>query len=234
MRRLVDDEPYRRTIARAGQSFVSENLNAKVVGARYAARLNQLRKSAFATAGSDRVRERASATEAGDAMAGSIDQPAPGALVPRSETVEISGWFASQAGIASLEVFCDGTPVGPAHHGVLRSDVGNAYRHLADSARAGFFGILDTQRLAAGPHRLRVVAHSRSGRESELSRDFSLGELTAYQTWLESNVPRTADKDAPAARTARVAAAPLITLVLRPGRSEERAGAAATLRSASD
>ena len=231
MRRLVDDEPYRRSIARAGQSFVADNLNAKVVGARYAARLDQLGKSGFANARSDRVRERPSATDASDALVGSIDQPAPGALVPRSATIDVSGWIASREGIASLEVSCDGAPVGQAHHGVLRPDVGNAYPYFADSAHAGFFCAIDAQRLAAGPHRLRVVARSRSGGEGELFRDFSLGAVTTYETWLEANAPGTADRDALAARAA---GAPPITLIVQSGQPEDRAGIAATLRSVAD
>ena len=231
MRRLVNDDPYRRTIARAGQTFVAENLNAKVVGARYAARLEQLSKSNFTSTRPDRAGERPSAAD--DTLEGSIDQPAAGVLVERAETIEVSGWFASRAGIASLAVFCDGAPVGRTHHGALRSDVGNARSHLADAAHAGFSSILETQHLAAGPHRLRVVARSRSGRESELLRDFRLGGATVYETWLEANMPPCADKAALAVRVAALAAAPLITLVLRAGRPD-RAGIAATLRSIAD
>ena len=234
MRRLVDDEPYRRDIARAGQSFVSENLNEQVVGARYAARLDQLRKISFSSARADRVHERRSAEEANDAMAGSIDQPGPDTVIPRSSAVEVSGWFASQAGIESLEVFCDAKLVGQAHHGTLRADVGSAYPYFKDAAHAAFFCIVDSERLAAGPHQLRVVARSRSGRESELTRQFRLGGLTAYAQWLKNNAPATADRDALAARATRGAASPLITLLLVSQQSPDRAGIAATLRSISD
>jgi len=228
MRRLVEDEPYRTAIARAGKSFVSDNLNERAVGARYAMRLEQLKQNRFRTTRSDRVHARQSMDDAGDVMVGSIDLPAPDAIVPQCGAIEVSGWFASRNGIESVEVFCDGKPVGRAHHGILRPDVGNAYPYLQDAAHAGFSHIVDSEALAGGPHRLRVVANARDGREGEVSRDFSLSALTAYALWLKNNTSTTADKEALAAR---VAGAPLITLVLVCGREADRAAIAATLRS---
>jgi glycosyltransferase involved in cell wall biosynthesis len=47
MRRLVDDDPYREGIARSGRSFVLDNFNEKTIGARYAARLDELKRNRF-------------------------------------------------------------------------------------------------------------------------------------------------------------------------------------------
>ena len=234
MRRLVDDEPYRRDIARAGQSFVAENLNEKVVGARYAKRLDQLRTAGFRSARADQGHERRSAEAANDAIAGSIDLPALGTVIPRATAVEVSGWFASRAGIESLEVFCDAKLVGQAHRGDLRTDVGRAYPELKDAAHAGFVCIVDSERLAVGLHQLRVVARSRSGRERELTRRFSLDGVTAYERWLKSHAIAPADEGALAARAAHAAASPLITLLLALEQPPDQAGIAATLRSISD
>jgi GT2 family glycosyltransferase len=167
-------------------------------------------------------------------MAGAIDQPGPGTVISRSAAVEVSGWIASQAGIESLEVFCDAKLVGQADHGTLRADVGSAYPYFKDAAHAGFFCIVDSERLAAGPHQLRVVARSRSGREGELTRQFQLGGLTSYAQWLKNNAPTTADKDALAARAAGGVDSPLITLLLVSEQLPDQAGIAATLRSISD
>src|SRR5262249_42669045 len=92
----------------------------------------------------------------------------------------------------------------------------------------------DLQALAAGPHRLRVVAHARDGRKGELTRDFSLSVFTAYTLWLKNNAPAAADKEALAARAGRVAGSPLVTLVVVSGRSVDRDAVAATLRSISN
>jgi glycosyltransferase involved in cell wall biosynthesis len=52
MRRLVDDQPWRDGIAAAGQRLIREEYNPKVIGARYKARLDEIRRTSFAVAGS--------------------------------------------------------------------------------------------------------------------------------------------------------------------------------------
>jgi glycosyltransferase involved in cell wall biosynthesis len=47
MRRLLNDDPYREHIARSGQRFVLDNFNEKTIGARYAARLDELKRNRF-------------------------------------------------------------------------------------------------------------------------------------------------------------------------------------------
>jgi GT2 family glycosyltransferase/glycosyltransferase involved in cell wall biosynthesis len=216
MRRLVDDDRYREEIARAGQCFVRDNFNAKTIGERYAARLGELKSKHFTPARAYPVEAGTPSTvEVDDEVIGRIDRPAPTSSVPiHSGEIEVAGWFASKAGIDVIEVYCDGTLVGPAHHGLLRADVGNDFPHLQDAARSGFFRLLDGPPMAAGTHTLRVVARSRSGLSGESTADFTLTEATAYAQWLKNNALTRADRKTLAAEAARLEDAPFITLML--------------------
>ena len=220
MARLVADDGYREEIARAGQRFVRENLNAKAIGARYAARLDALKRTRFVSARSPaRDAEAPLVAEADDEVVGCIDRPAAVAAPAHAGSIEVAGWFASKAGIERIDVYCDGNLLGEAQHGLFRPDIGGAFPQLRDGARSGFVYLLDCAPTAAGGHSLRIVARSRSGRSGELTRNLTVSPATDYDRWLKNNALTQAGRKELAAETARLKAGPLVTLVLAPAQS---------------
>ena len=80
MRRLAYDDSYRENIARSGQRFVSENFNEAKIGARYAARLEDLKSKIIRSAPAQQSQRAAIAPLASnvdDEIAGYIDLPVP-------------------------------------------------------------------------------------------------------------------------------------------------------------
>ena len=223
MRRLVNDDSYRESIARSGQRFVIDNFNEATIGARYAARLAELRRTVFRSTPTQ-SRQRTSIALASDIIAplgsddqivGCIDHPAPeGSKSFPVGSIEITGWAASKSGIKSIEISCDETPCGIAFHGVLRPDLGIAFPDFKDSGRAGYFWILDATRLVAGRHVVRVVARSTSGRSKEWTRNFSLSSTTSYQQWLTNNRLDSKRRKQLVARANALKTGPAITILI--------------------
>jgi GT2 family glycosyltransferase/glycosyltransferase involved in cell wall biosynthesis len=191
MRRLVTDVAYRENIARSGQRFVIDNFNEAAVGARYAARLAELRSSISRVAPGQALQATVAALVASDVedeIVGFIDHPAldQSKAFPRG-TIEIAGWAASKLGIERVQIYCDENLLGTAFYGVLRPDIAIAFPDCKDPGRSGFFWLLDATRLAAGRHVVRVVARSFSGQSKEWTRDFNVDSTTSYQRWLANN-----------------------------------------------
>jgi GT2 family glycosyltransferase len=232
----VEDDSYRDAMARAGQRFVRAHLSEKTIGARYAARLKAIKTNDFGRARSYRVEAKTSpAAQADDEIIGCLDRPPPEGVIPaRSGGIEVSGWFASRSGIEAIDIQCDGGPAGRAYHGLLREDSGAAFPHLPDAARSGFFLLLDAERLAAGLHRLRVIARARNGASHEITRDFTVAETSAYQQWLATNALDAAEWERLAERAAELEARPLITLMLEAGSPADRAAISRSLASVAD
>jgi glycosyltransferase involved in cell wall biosynthesis len=193
MRRLATDDAYRENIARSGQRFIIDNFNEAAIGARYAARLAELRSRISRAVSAQSLQETVIAplgSNVEDEIAGFIDQPALDRLESLHRgSIEITGWAASKLGIERVETHCDGTSLGTAFYGVLRPDVGIAFPHLKDAGRSGFFWMLDATRLATGRHVIRVVVWSHSGQSTEWTRDFELDSTTPYESWLAKNAP---------------------------------------------
>jgi GT2 family glycosyltransferase/glycosyltransferase involved in cell wall biosynthesis len=223
MRRLVNDDSYRDSIARSGQRFVIDNFNEATIGARYAARLAELRRTVFRSTPTQ-SRQRTSIALALDIIAplgsddeiiGFIDHPAPdGSKSLPVGSIDITGWAASKVGIKSIEIFCDGISCGIAFQGVLRPDIGVAFPDFKDSGRAGYFWILDATPLAAGRHVVRVVARSNSGRSKEWTRNFGLSSTTSYQQWLTNNTLDPKRRKRLIARTNALKIRPAITILM--------------------
>jgi GT2 family glycosyltransferase/glycosyltransferase involved in cell wall biosynthesis/septal ring factor EnvC (AmiA/AmiB activator) len=236
MRRLVNDDQYRAEIARAGQCFVRDHLNAKVIGARYAARLDETKRARFASAGPfPDGAETPLLAEADDEVVGAIDRPGGDSPPIHAGALEVAGWFASTAGIASIDVYCDGDLVGQAQHGLFRPDIGDAFSRLKDAARSGFVRLLDCAPAATGRHTLRIVARSRSGRSGELTRVFTVTGATEYEQWLKNNALTDAGRKDLTAEAARLTGGPLVTLLLARAQSPvDRDGLSRSLASFAD
>jgi hypothetical protein len=91
-----------------------------------------------------------------------IDSPG---LDPRVSAVfPIHGWALEPDGVAEIEVVIDGASFGVVRCDQERHDVAKAYPGFPDGARCGFRFDLDTARLSAGDHELRLRVHTRGGR----------------------------------------------------------------------
>src|SRR5579864_361616 len=73
------------------------------------------------------------------------------------------GWALSMRGVSTVSFHCDGRFLGEAARGISRPDVAVLAAHLKQSARCGFFYLLDSRALSAGLHELTIKAESYDG-----------------------------------------------------------------------
>ncbi len=85
-----------------------------------------------------------------------IGRTAPQAVAGR---LTIAGWAVGRTGIAEIAVLVDDRPVGAAHHGIVRRDIGAAYTDWPESLRSGFAFHCPLHALPDGDHTvtLRIV-----------------------------------------------------------------------------
>jgi GT2 family glycosyltransferase/glycosyltransferase involved in cell wall biosynthesis len=209
MRRLADEELYRRKIALAGQTFVLENFNEKSIGARYAKRLEEIRTSRMAA-----PTAKESQRDSEKVFLGNIDPSTADHCLEASDTIPIEGWTASPGGIDTVKIYVDSTFVADAHYGVLRHDIHGAFPLLPNSGRSGFCYLLNTAGLADGNHSFSVVARCRSGISRTWTQRFYKRESSKYQEWLQKSDELYMSKIAPGIRRSDGS---FLTLVLRLG-----------------
>ena len=90
-----------------------------------------------------------------------IERPTSGSTV--SGTVTVKGWAIDNTArigtaIASVQVQVDGSTVGTATYGIMRSDVCTVYPGRPGCPNVGFTYALDTTKLSVGSHTLTVCA----------------------------------------------------------------------------
>ncbi len=93
------------------------------------------------------------------------DGPAGAAAPP---PLQISGWAYSRAGIDSVLIIVDGTPV-RSGYGDSRPDVVEALRE-PEALRCGFSAVLDDAACGPGPHEISVVAVDGGGHATGVTR----------------------------------------------------------------
>jgi|GEM_PF-488852 len=185
MLRLAEDADFRDTIAKAGQRYILDNFNLEVTGARYAARLAELKDLA-------KLKKKAKATplpvpvNGGGGIIGNIDSPTAAEAGAISDILSIQGWAISPAGIDRLELFIDDEPVGEPHYGILRPDVHTAHPEVVNSGRSGFFFQTDVTSLPKGAHVARLVIHARDGQTHEWRNEFTYVGSVRYDHWMKT------------------------------------------------
>jgi hypothetical protein len=93
---------------------------------------------------------------------GNVDLPNDGDTISGSESLEGWGWALS--GMASVDVFVDGSRAGPASIGLPRPDIPNAFPGAPGDT--GFQYSLDTTKLSNGSHSIVVKATDKIGHVS--------------------------------------------------------------------
>ncbi len=99
-----------------------------------------------------------------------IDSPkvAEGAATePLRRMLAIEGWAVARNGLAAVELFLDGAPVGVASRGVRRLDIGAAYPDWPESLMSGFAAMLPRKLFSRDKHVVRVVARDNRGQVQE-------------------------------------------------------------------
>ena len=110
---------------------------------------------------------------------GAVDAPIDELI--NGTTLRTAGWALHPAGIAGVEIRFDGRPHA-ARYGVTRDDVGKVKPGYPDSSASGFEFEGDFGSVTPARHVLEIVAYSRTGSETVLSRK-SLVPPEAMNLW---------------------------------------------------
>ena len=89
-----------------------------------------------------------------------------GAVIePITGRLTIEGWVLARSGVAGVKVFLDDKPLGDAHYGAPRQDVGVAFPDWINSLRSGYAFHCPPRSLRDGEHSVCVQVTSRNGAE---------------------------------------------------------------------
>jgi rhamnosyltransferase len=86
----------------------------------------------------------------------------------------VSGWAAPKRKISSIEILIDGGHVGNAFYGFARPDVIRSHPDFGQDVNVGFAFRLDTNKLSAGMHSLKVIVNSSDGKTAIQEGDFEV------------------------------------------------------------
>ncbi len=96
---------------------------------------------------------------------GYLDNPASGSSLKGTQIVK--GWFLDVNGVANIDVMVDGTVVGQAVYGDMRTDVLKAYPQY-NNGTAGFHYALDTTKFPDGKHTISIRVKGNNNRVTTL------------------------------------------------------------------
>ena len=153
-----------------------------------------------------------------------IDSPqiADGALVePVRRMLSIAGWAIARHGVAAVEAFLDGAPVGAASRGARRLDIGAAFPDWPEALTSGFALLLPRKMFAKERHTLRIVARDARGevKEIELKVAVEPAERDDERTLLRTFAPQ-AEVDLKLSLIAASDLRPAFSVLLAPGQGE--------------
>lgn len=105
----------------------------------------------------------------------SIENPAEGQTYSGVGTFQ--GWAVAQEGVASIDLYVDGSFFQQAPYGGSRRDVGNVFPDVPNSSNSGFALAYNFGNLSAGRHTLRAVAVTADGRTLEATTPFYVSKF---------------------------------------------------------
>ena len=94
---------------------------------------------------------------------GSIQICCDNAAIRADGAISVAGWAVSSAGITTIGVELDGTPIGEAEIGRARPDVGNRFPRMPGARNSGFRFARTLERPIEGEHLLRLVVRDGEG-----------------------------------------------------------------------
>ncbi len=162
-----------------------------------------------------------------------IDSPkvVDGELVePVRRMLAIEGWAVARHGVAAVELFLDGAPVGVASRGVRRLDIAAAYPDWPDSLMSGYAILLPRKVFAKEKHVLRLAVRDHRGgvKETEVNVTVEPADLEDERSQLRTFVSQ-AEVDLKTALLAASAERPAFAVLIAPGETQD--GLARTLES---
>jgi GT2 family glycosyltransferase/glycosyltransferase involved in cell wall biosynthesis len=195
MRRLFEDQSFRSRISRAGQTFVRERFNPKVIGARYLQRLEQIKvkrlgwqrsssgdheKAPKPSLDSDPISQLDSKE-----IIGSLDLPLDD---PKNEIhgkgLQLAGWVTGGSPVEKVTVRLDDDDEMSVHYGIIRPDIAAAHPGGVDAGRSGFSSIIDLEGVARGEHSVTVQAKTTGGGAIKWTRKVRIGDpADIYKRW---------------------------------------------------
>lgn len=99
-----------------------------------------------------------------------IEEPAKGGTYTGISNMR--GWSVAPSGIASVEVYINGSFLSEIPMGGARGDVGNAFPDYPDSDKSGFSGAFNYKNLQPGAHEVTIRAYDNSGNYNEATNAF--------------------------------------------------------------
>jgi len=103
------------------------------------------------------------------------------------DTVRIRGWALSPAGVSSVEIAIDGTPV-QVRWGLERPDVLASFADVPGARESGFAFDWDTRGVAPGWHSILIRALAKSGEHAKVVRQLILKRLSDFQIFCDEPV----------------------------------------------
>src|SRR5262249_45620341 len=148
--------------------------------------------------------------------------------------LEIRGWALALDGVRSVEIYCDTTLLGTAAIGLRRRDVFEIFPHIRASRRSGFQYVLDTTRIANGPHELTILGRTTKGRMARLSAPIFVKNLaTRDDRYRRQTAPNAASLAWMRRNQHHLPHRPRIALIVRDFVSAAQADLVATISSLS-
>ncbi|MDE3177314.1 MAG: glycosyltransferase [Pseudomonadota bacterium] len=147
-----------------------------------------------------------------------IDTPAivNGALAqPVRRMLSVEGWAIARHGVAAIEVFLDGAPVGSAARGNRRLDIAAAYPEWPEALTSGFTILLPRKLFGKDRHTLRISLRDKRGETQDVEVRVAVepADLDDERTQLRAR-PRQAEIDLKAALIAAAPARPAFAALL--------------------
>ncbi|MGL5870742.1 N-acetylmuramoyl-L-alanine amidase, partial [Clostridium chrysemydis] len=99
--------------------------------------------------------------------------------------VKVEGWSLNDTGVKDVKLYVDGKYNQTLTSGLIRSDVNNAYPGYYDGIHSGFQGEIDSTKLSAGEHALKVISTGNDGTKSESSVTIKRSKKES-KVWIDS------------------------------------------------
>ncbi len=154
---------------------------------------------------------------------------------PVRRLLTVSGWAIAREGLASVEAYLDGAPVGAIARGGRRLDIAAAYPDFPDTLGSGFTLVLPRKVFTKSSYRLRICARDRRGQVKEIEVGVEIAPADRDETRepLRAFLPQ-AEIDM---KMALIAASPFragFAVLILPSIGPNSDGLADTLRSLAD
>jgi GT2 family glycosyltransferase len=118
-----------------------------------------------------------------------LEEPAEHSLILQESILRVAGFAVSNSGVKQIDIWIDSAGPYPAHHGLMREDIGSLYEGFVNGTHAGFLWSWQLGRLEPGNHTLRLVCTAKSGATAELISSLQLDARSEAEIWTSLSQP---------------------------------------------